>query len=105
MKDVSSLNLPNGGNGELNAPVASGATQMIVKNFVGDIQVENNTTYDSGATVSYVDASGNVQRIPNAIVGAAVFSSNLWTITLDNSVTFPKIWVLLKDREIDQHQV
>ena len=89
MKDVSSKNLPNGGNGELNAPVAAGATTMVVKNFVGDIQVQNSTTYDSGATVSYIDASGNVQLISNAIVGQAAFSSNLWTITLHNSVTFP----------------
>ncbi len=88
MKDVSSLNLPNGGNGQLNAPVASGANQMIVKNFVGDIQVQNSTTYDSGATVSYVDASGNVQTIANAVVSNTLFSSNLWTITISGA-TFP----------------
>ena len=88
MKDVSSLNLPNGGNGELNAPVASGANSMIVKNFVGDIQVQNSTTYDSGATVSYVDASGNVQTIASAVVSNTVFSSNLWTITISGA-TFP----------------
>ena len=88
MKDVSSLNLPNGGNGQLNAPVASGANSMIVKNFVGDIQVQNGTTYDSGATVSYVDASGNVQTIASAVVSNTAFSSNLWTITISGA-TFP----------------
>ena len=88
MKDVSSLNLPNGGNGELNAPVASGANSMIIKNFVGDIQVQNSTTYDSGSTVSYVDASGNVQTIASAVVSGTAFSSNLWTITISGA-TFP----------------
>ncbi len=88
MKDVSSLNLPNGGNGKLNTPVAANASIMVLKNFVGDIQVSGGTTYDSGATISYVDASGNVQTITSATVSAAVFSSNLWTITITGG-TFP----------------
>ena len=88
MKDVSSLNLPNGGNGKLNTPVAANASTMVLKNFVGDIQVSGSTTYDSGATISYVDASGNVQTIASATVSVAAFSSNLWTITITGG-TFP----------------
>ena len=83
MKDVSSKNLPNGGNGELNISV-NGGTQIIVKNFIGDIQVDQATTYDSGSSVSYVDASGIVQPITGALVSAASYDAglSLWTIDI-----------------------
>ena len=91
MKDVSSKNLPNGGNGELNISV-NGGTQIIVKNFIGDIQVDQATTYDSGSSVSYIDASGIVQPITGALVSAASYDAglSLWTIDITGAV-FPNL--------------
>jgi len=91
MKDVSSKNLPNGGNGELNISV-SGGTQIIVKNFVGDIQVPGATTYDSGSSVFYIDGSSIVQPIASAVVSAATYDSgtSLWTINITGAV-FPAL--------------
>jgi len=92
MKDVSSKNLPNGGNGELNISV-SGGTQIIVKNFVGDIQVNGAaTTYDSGSSVSYIDSVGVVQTITSAVVSAAAYDSgtSLWTIDITGAI-FPAL--------------
>ena len=93
MKDVSSKNLPNGGNGELNAAVASGDLIMIIKNFVGDIQVTGATTYDSTSSISYIDASNNVQLIPSTVISSAVYDTgnSLWTITIDNNTSFPAL--------------
>ena len=91
MKDVSSKNLPNGGNGELNAGV-SGGTQIIVKNFVGDIQKSPTSPYGVGSSVSYIDASGDVQLIANAQVSAATYAAPLWTIDITGAI-FPTLGI------------
>ena len=90
MKDVSSKNLPNGGNGELNAGV-SGGTQIFVKNFVGDIQ-KSSSPYGVGSSVSYIDALGDVQLITNAVVNTANYSAPLWEINITGA-TFPTLGI------------
>ena len=88
MKDVSSKNLPNGGNGKLNAAVPSSATTIILKNFIGDFQVQGaaDNNYDEGSVVSYIDAFGIV-KTSTSIVTAASFNSNLWTLTISPGIT------------------
>ena len=98
MKDVSSKNLPNGGNGKLNALVAANATQIIVKGFKGDIQVGSASPYGAGSSVSYIDGLGNIAQgtLAGATVSAAVYNAPLWTIDVTGG-SFPE---LASDTEI-----
>ena len=94
MKDVTSKNLPNGGNGSLNASVTTGATSIFVKNFIGDILLDGNiqNPYNTGSSVSYVDALGVVQTIPSLLVETATYDDTgatpTWELTFASGLTF-----------------
>jgi len=90
MKDVSSKTLPNGGSGELSTGV-SGGIQIFVKNFVGDIQ-NSSSPYGVGSSVSYIDTSGNMQLITNAVVNTTFYSAPLWEINITGA-TFPTLGI------------
>ena len=95
MKDVSSIYLPNGGQGTTNAPITSGDTSFTLINFEGDIIQTNGSYGPSGAKISYIDVQGNVIEISGVTVDTATFDDtvnpNVWTINVTGQSALPSI--------------
>jgi hypothetical protein len=95
MKDVVSKSYPNGGYGNVNAPVVAGATTVQVNSFVGDI-VEPGGEYPTAATIGYTTFdTGELVIISSATLSTAVYdpATSVWTFTIVGGV-FPDLTVL-----------
>ena len=80
MKDVTSINMPNGGSGKV---VSSTASSVVLSGFKGQAVVATSVYGALGASVSYVD-NGEIIEIIGATVDTAVFNeiNNTWAIAI-----------------------
>jgi len=95
MKDVVSKSYPNGGYGNVDSPVAAGATTVDVNSFVGDI-VEPGGSYPTAATIGYTTFdTGELVIISGATLDTAVYDpvTSVWTFTIVGGV-FPDLTTL-----------
>ena len=90
MKDVTSFNMPNGGNGLL---VSRTTLTVVLSSFDGQIVIPNQ--YNTlGASVAYIN-NDNIVNIPNISVDSVAYNEALtqWTITFVGTGTFPVLGV------------
>ncbi len=95
LKDVVSKSYPNGGFGNLNSPIAVGATSVDVNSFTGDIVLAS-SEYPTAATVGYTAFdTGQITVIPGATLLSATYNepTSIWTFTITGG-SFPQLTTL-----------
>ena len=88
MKDVVSMYYPNGGVGNV---VSATSNTAVINSFIGDLVLPSDN-YDSGASISYVDSTGNIVNITGATLSSATYNepTSSWSIGITNG-TFPAL--------------
>ena len=81
LKDVTSLNYPNGGTGII---VSASNTSAVVNNIKGDLVVASDN-YDTGASISYIDTNtGYIVNVNGVTLNTATYDTvnSYWNITV-----------------------